>query len=271
MKVSVCMLTYNHGLFIEKAINGVLSQKGNFEIELVIANDCSSDNTDEVIRRCIKDNKSKHKINYINNQTNIGVMPNFKKALLACNGHFLALCEGDDYWTDENKIEIQVQFLLNNPDFSLCFHEVSIDNSGVIEKDSITIKSNEISTIFDLAIGNYIHTCSVLYNNKKRIILPKNFSQAKIGDYFLHMLYAKNGNIGYLNKNMANYRVHNQSYWSSKQQNEREKIWINFIYFILPNFNFKVKKVLKKQIYKLEISKLTNIQRKLLKIKLFFS
>ena len=118
-KVSVCMITYNHANYIEKAIESILSQIGNFEIELVIANDNSPDNTDEIIKACIQNNNTKHKIKYIHNTKNIGMMPNFEQAINACDGDFLAICEGDDYWTSPNKIEEQVSFLSENNDNAL--------------------------------------------------------------------------------------------------------------------------------------------------------
>lgn len=270
-KVSVCMITYNHADYIKKAIDGILSQIGNFEIELVIANDNSPDNTDEIIKTCIQNNKTKHKIKYIHNTQNIGMMPNFEQAINNCDGDFLAICEGDDYWTSSNKIEEQLNFLLANKKFSICFHSVAIDNKGIIEKDTITNKSKENTSIYDLAKCNYIHTCSVLYNNTNKIILPKNFSKVKVGDYYLHMLFAQKGNIHYIDKVLAHYRVHDTSYWSSKQQHEREKIWVDFVYSIKNQFDSPVTKVLNEQIYLMQKFKLNIWERILLKIKLYLS
>lgn len=271
VKVSVCMITYNHANYIEKAIQSILSQKGDFEIELVIANDNSPDNTYEIIRSCIQNNNSKHKIKYIHNTQNIGMMPNFEQALNACDGDFLAICEGDDYWTSPNKIEEQVNFLLANNEYSICFHAVSIDNKGIIEEDTITKTSNTNTSIYDLAKNNYIHTCSVLYNNKDKIKLPENFSEVKVGDYYLHMLFAKKGNVHYIDTIFAHYRVHDASYWSSKQQIDREKIWIEFINSIKNEFNSPIQKILKKQIYFIQKNRLNKLERILLKIKLFLS
>ncbi|WP_396164800.1 glycosyltransferase family 2 protein [Flavobacterium sp.] len=270
IKVSVCMITYNHANYIETAIQGVLSQIGNFEIELVIANDNSPDNTDEVINKCIQNNSSKHKIKYIHNTQNIGMMPNFEKALNACDGDFLAICEGDDYWINPNKIEKQVNFLLANKAFSICYHTVAIDNNGSIEVDTITKKTKVDTTIYDLAKNNFIHTCSVLYKNKPQIKLPENFSKVTVGDYYLHMLFAKTGNIHYLDELLAHYRVHNLSYWSSKEQFDREKIWIKFINSIKKEFDSPIQKILNKQIYLTQKHRLNKLERIILKIKLFF-
>jgi len=270
-KVSVCMITYNHANYIEKAIDSILSQIGNFEIELVIANDNSPDNSEEIIKTCIQNNSTKHKIKYIRNTQNIGMMLNFEQAINLCDGEFLAICDGDDYWTSPNKIQEQLDFLLVNKEFSICFHAVAIDNKGVIENDAITKKLNPNTSINDLVKGNYIHTCSVLYNNIDKIKLPKNFSKVKVGDYYLHMLFAKKGNIHYIDKVLAHYRIHDTSYWSSKQQIDREKIWIDFIYSIKNEFDLSVKYKLNKQIFNMKRSSLNKWDRIMLKIKLFIS
>ena len=99
-KVSVCMITYGHEKFIEKAINGVLMQECNFEIELILANDCSPDSTNEKVKHCIDSHPRGHWIKNTMHPKNLGMMPNFIWALQECNGKYIALCEGDDYWTD---------------------------------------------------------------------------------------------------------------------------------------------------------------------------
>lgn len=252
MKVSVVMITYNHGLFIEKAIESIINQKTNFDFELIISSDASPDNTAEIVHSMIQNHPNGNKIKFTSHPKNIGVMPNFQYALQQATGQYVALCEGDDYWTNDQKLQKQVDFLDNNTNFVICYHPVSIDENGVIKNDSITKVEKLETTILDLAKGNYLHTCSVMYRNHLFESFPAYFTSSPIGDYYLHMLNAKFGSIYCLDENMANYRVHNTSYWSSKQQEEREKIWITFIKNILPDFDEKVQKILKKQIYKLE-------------------
>ena len=116
-KVSVCMITYGHEKFIEEAINGVLMQECDFVVELIIANDCSPDKTDAVIQNILCNHPRASWIKYIKHDKNLGMMPNFIFAMQECKGKYIALCEGDDYWTDPSKLQKQVDFLEANSDY----------------------------------------------------------------------------------------------------------------------------------------------------------
>ena len=98
--VSVCMITYGHENYIRKAVEGVLNQNTVYSFELYILNDCSPDNTDSIIQSLIQKHRTGNKIRSLSNDSNIGAIPNFKEALSECKGEYIALCEGDDYWTD---------------------------------------------------------------------------------------------------------------------------------------------------------------------------
>ena len=250
MKVSVCMITYNHEKYLKKAIEAVLMQKTNFDFELVIANDNSPDKTTLIVEDCINSHPNGNKIKFLNNSTNVGMMPNFINALENCTGEYIALCDGDDYWTDENKLQKQIAILDKNNDLAICFHPVNIDNNGTIMKDTITKKVSKITTISDLVKGNYIHTCSAVYRNNLFEKLPDYFHKAPVGDYFLHLLNSRHGNIYCIDALMANYRVHDTSYWSSKKQEERSQIWVDFLDGIMPNFDSKIQNQLQTQIEK---------------------
>ena len=136
-KVSVCMITYGHEKFIEQAINGVLMQECDFEVELIIANDCSPDRTDAVIQNILKNHPRASWIKYIKHEKNLGMMPNFIFALQECQGKYVALCDGDDYWTDAFKLQKQVDFLESNPKFGICFHSVEEISLFEISKNRI--------------------------------------------------------------------------------------------------------------------------------------
>ncbi len=113
--ISVIMLTYNHAPYLQRAIEGVLMQKTNFSFELIICNDNSPDNSDEVISLFAE--KYPNIIRYFNHQKNIGFVENQRFSFEKCKGKYIAYCEGDDYWTDENKLQFQYDFLEQNPDF----------------------------------------------------------------------------------------------------------------------------------------------------------
>ena len=118
--VSIVCITYNHEAFIAKALEGFISQKTDFPFEAIIAEDCSSDNT----RKIIKDYTLKfpHIIKPIYREKNIGALPNYYDALSKVKGQYVAICDGDDYWTDEYKLKKQVEFLDDHPDYAMCCH-----------------------------------------------------------------------------------------------------------------------------------------------------
>ena len=247
-KVSVCMITYGHEKYIREAIEGVLMQECDFEVELILANDCSPDKTDEVIEDILKNHPKASWIKYLKHDKNIGMMPNFIFSMKQCSGDYIALCEGDDYWTDIFKLQKQVDFLEVNPDYAICFHKVNVLRDRTIEEDGITAKVPETTTIKDLAKGNYIHTCSVVYRNNLFLELPQYFKESPVGDYFLHLLNARYGAIKYFDVTMGVYRVHTTSVWSSKTQKEQELLWIPFLLKIKPNFDKEVQGILNTQI-----------------------
>ncbi|WP_163444659.1 glycosyltransferase [Flavobacterium columnare] len=248
IKVSVCMITYNHEKYIKQAIESILMQKTNFDFELIISNDNSNDTTHKIILDLLEEHIDSKKIKYLHNKKNLGMMPNFIQAIQNCKGEYIALCEGDDYWTDPEKLQKQVDFLDTNKNFAICFHPVNIDYQNEIIEDNITKKVKNHTSIYDLASGNYIHTCSVLYRNNLYNSFPEYFYSTPIGDYFLHLLNAQYGDIYRLEETMGNYRIHDTSYWSSKKQNEREAIWIEFLKNIKPSFPKKIQKIIDKQI-----------------------
>jgi glycosyltransferase involved in cell wall biosynthesis len=121
-KVSVVMITYGHESFIEKAVEGVLMQKCDFEVELIIADDCSPDNTQAIVKNIIKKHPKSCWIKYTRHQKNKGVQSNFLWSLRKSLGKYIAICEGDDYWTDPLKLQKQVNFMDANQDTVLTYH-----------------------------------------------------------------------------------------------------------------------------------------------------
>ncbi len=126
--VSICMITYGHEDYIREAINGVLKQEVSFEIELVIANDCSPDKTDAVINEIIENHPKGNLVKNIRHKTNLGIMPNLLFAINECKGKYIAMCEGDDYWIDKSKLQKQVNILEGNGNLGLVYTGVKFYN-----------------------------------------------------------------------------------------------------------------------------------------------
>jgi len=210
-KVSVVTVTYGQENFILETIKGVLGQRFEDSIEYIIVNDNSPDNTDEIIKNYLSKTNIPSNINvkYIRHEKNKGAIPNFFWGIQQAIGEYVALCEGDDYWTDSLKLQKQVDFLEANSDSVLCFHKVEILNeSGKIVDDFITKIPDDYEDRFTLVTKlNYIHTPSVVFKN----IINKELNtiealKSPIGDYFLYIALTKYGKIGYINDTMAMYR-----------------------------------------------------------------
>jgi len=114
-KVSVIMLTYHHAPYLKQAIEGVLSQQTGFPFELIICNDCSPDDTDEVVKEFAE--KHPDIIKYFKHEKNTGFVENQRFAFRLARGEYIAYCEGDDYWTDPDKLQFQADFLDKNPEY----------------------------------------------------------------------------------------------------------------------------------------------------------
>lgn len=232
-------------------------QECDFEIELILANDCSKDKTDEVIKNILKTHPKASMIKYFKHEQNIGMMPNFIYAINQCKGKYIALCEGDDYWTDPLKLQKQVDFLEANPEYNICFHEVKVLNqeTGALVDDTITRQVPETTDIRDLAIGNFIHTPSVVLRNNFK--LPNWLTKSPVGDWPLYCLAVKDKKIKKIEEVMAIYRTHETSIWSKSSSENRIVKMNRAIQLVRKNISLskEVRKILDQRIGKKNIIK----------------
>jgi glycosyltransferase involved in cell wall biosynthesis len=210
--VSVCVITYNHVQYIEQALESVLMQKVNFPWEIIIADDCSTDGTRDIVAEYGR--KFPEFIRLISRERNVGPGLNFVELINAAKGKYIAYLEGDDYWIDENKLKIQFNLLESDLSISMCYHKIKWENnrnSNSVEENKYSNENDPpISTINDvLDRGWFIRSCSMFFRAEK---LPPNFELLYIGDYPLHVIMATKGNIAFINKPMGVYRIHNQGY-----------------------------------------------------------
>jgi len=228
MMVSVIMITYGHEKYIEEAINGVFIQQTDFPVELIIANDCSPDQTDEVVKLLLRRAPENITVRYTKHQTNKGMNANFLWAASQATGKYIALCEGDDYWTDPLKLQKQVDFLEENEEYVLTFHPVKIKNpDGSLVDDFITEVPANYELQETLASGdNYIHTPSVVFRNIIKVF-PPEFSLSPIGDYFLYMILTEHGKMKMQADYMAVYR-YGVGIFSSQSNIKRAKSSVSF-------------------------------------------
>jgi glycosyltransferase involved in cell wall biosynthesis len=221
MKVSIAMITYNHGPFIAQALDSILMQETDFSYEVVVGDDCSTDATPIVLRSY--GDRFGDRIRLLLRSENVGMHANFMDTLEACRGQYVALLEGDDYWTSPQKLTRQVSFLDAHPECAMCFHDVTtVLEPGCEGYDpKLSRPRRPILTINDLLRKNPMHTCSVMFRRGLFGDWPSWYFTLAMGDWPLHILNAEHGNIGYVDEVMAAYRVHPGGAWATQPQARR--------------------------------------------------
>ncbi|MEO6731336.1 MAG: glycosyltransferase [Ferruginibacter sp.] len=216
--VSICCVTYNHESFIKQCLDGFVMQQTNFLFEILVHEDASTDITAKILReyeskypqlfRCVYQTENQ----FLKQNTLINIL--FPMA----RGKYIALCEGDDYWTDEYKLQKQVDFLEANEDYAICFHRVyELKEEKELKLSNLnTSEKEETYTIENLANGNFIHTPSVVFRNGLIKEFPAWFFKSPVGDYPLSMLNAGQGKIKYLPEPMSVYRHSVGGIWGAK-------------------------------------------------------
>ncbi len=216
MKVSVSVITYNHEPYIAQAIEGILTQEADFDYEIVIGEDCSTDRTREIVL----DYQARYpeKIRTILPERNLGQggMRMLVETLRDLRGEYVARMDGDDYWTSPHKLQCQVEFLERHPECSLCFHNVlHIYENGSPSHNRFGPGRPEFTTTRDILRTCYIPGPSPVFRREVIAELPSWFLDVLWGDWALYIMAAEQGKLGYLDEVMGVYRIHPTGVWSS--------------------------------------------------------
>lgn len=245
--LSVCVICYNQAAYIRQAIDSVIKQKVNFSIGVIIADDCSTDGTREIVLDY--QNRYPGLIKVLHREKNMGPGKNFIDLIYAAPGKYIAYLEGDDYWTMDTKLQQQVNFLEQNPSFAICFTDCmetfSEDRGHPANFLSGGSGSKTTTTINELIFRNYIQTCTVVFRNKLFGKFPEWYKDLKMGDWPLHLLNAQYGNIKFLPIVAAVHRNHSSGVWSSRTILSRIYQTLSVFnalekqtdFYKLPNFN----------------------------------
>jgi len=208
-KVSIFILTYNQEKFITQTLESILSQKVNFDFQLVIGEDFSTDSTRFICEKYMKENPSKIKLlpglNY-----NIGLIKNYMRTIAECDGQYIAICDGDDYWCDHLKLQKQVDFLDNNSDFSIVYTNIKLLFKDGSVSDWKRIVNKNDTQYEDLILGNHIPSVSVLFKNKQNDNekLPPWILKYPFGDWPTYLWTLRHGGkIHYIDEITAVYRI----------------------------------------------------------------
>jgi glycosyltransferase involved in cell wall biosynthesis len=230
--VSVCVFTYNYQSYLSEAIESILLQKTNFEIEILICDDCSTDNTFEIALSYAE--KYPEKVRAYQNPTNIGGTKNWIKAIQACKGKYIALLDGDDYFSDSLKLQTQYDTMENNDKYVLCFHSVDEIYDDAPELNKTVEFQNEIYSLSDFMLnGWFVRTSSTFFKNGviPQIIPDWVHEYPYRFDTILHVFLCLHGDAFNVKKSMSVWRKHKKgmSFWlmTNMIENTQKKILLS--------------------------------------------
>lgn len=241
--VSICCITYNHEPYIEDALNGFLIQETDFPIEILVHDDASTDRTADIIQeyestypKLIKTHRQ------IENQFSRGRRW-FQFLTPKIKSDYIALCEGDDYWTDPNKLKIQIGFLNNNSDYVVSGHDAFVIDSygNFLSKSKLPDYHKKDFTEHELRNGKaWILTMSCVYRNIQALNIPERCHVLN-GDKFFTSLLGRYGKSKFHHEiKPACYRQHPGGVWSSLNENEKMFAKLN-TYIVMRHFYNKAK------------------------------
>lgn len=269
--VSVCVLTYQHISYIKECLEGILMQQTSFSFEILLGEDHSTDGTREICIEYAQKYPDKIRLFLHNRENNILIGGrltgrfNLLYTLFCSRGKYIAMCEGDDYWTDPLKLQKQFDFLENNPECTLCSHPSRTIFTGGAHEDVIEgakFAGVEKFSSREIIGGVYIRTVTMLFKSEILKYIPAWYATVAFGDLPLQLICASKGNIGFLSREvMTVYRRGVVGAWSHGKNNYRWYIKrINDHIEIFNLFNkftgFKYNKLIKKRINKTRIASL---------------
>lgn len=258
--VSVCVQTYQHVGFIKQCLDGILMQHTTFPFEILLGEDESTDGTREIcieyaqkypdkIRLFLHSRENNIKVN--NRATGrFNIFYNFFKA----NGQYIALCEGDDYWTDKFKLQKQVDFLEANDEFVLSFHDCKVvdDSASLLKSGLLKTEYKKNLSRYELTTGTWLPTLSVMFRKEKVNKLPSSFCKVLNLDTILWAYLGQFGNAHYDESTIAVYTQHSGGIWSEKSLEYKLRNNLKTLYFISQfDANKEVKRVLYRRVLSL--------------------
>ena len=266
--VSICCITYNHEHFISQALDGFLMQKTNFKVEILIGEDCSTDRTRSVIENyCIK---YPGKIKLLTYEKNIGSIKNHINTLNASTGKYVALCDGDDFWTDPLKLQKQVDFLEANPDYITCCHYTKVIDEN---QQLVYLNPSPVGLEYnfeDVMLGKKEETrlCSLVFRNLKEVRELNSQSwylQVHGADriFKIYAIASTNKKMYVLPEVMGCYRMHSGGVWSMIDTKLRKSRMLSDFNLVISNFKYST--ALKRKLLKIYLRRYFLFEMKNLK------
>lgn len=225
--VDIVLCCYNQEEFIVQAIESVISQKFIGEARVIIADDCSTDRTLEIIKSY--EDVSPFPFVYFRESANMGYHANYKRAFGSCLAEYIAVLEGDDWWNDSSHLEQHLHFLELHPRYSMSFNTLNIfhqDSARLVngkwhfgDIDHVRIRLKH-----QLAYGNQLGNLSAcVFRSKFLQQIPDSFFNLSYADWELGIMMAQKGPIALLRDPTSTYRINSRGQWSSLTEEEKSK------------------------------------------------
>lgn len=215
-KVSALVVTYNHEATIAEALDSVLAQEVDFPVEIIVADDCSTDGTVEVVRAYQQ--RYPERIKLLDSHKNVGITRNYQRGFAACSGEYIAVLEGDDYWLNADRLSTLTRFLDQHPECALVFNRILYLDTAAPSCRPLQWESSmpfETKTGAELAYTNFIGNFSAcVYRTKLVRMLDDHIYDLRMYDWLFNLALSRFGLIGYIPRIMSVYRQHRQGTWS---------------------------------------------------------
>src|SRR5437762_5824365 len=241
MKVTVLVTTYNHEQYIAQALDSVLMQEINCDYESIIADDCCTDRTRSIVLDFQRRNPEKSRL--VLPAVNLGCHGDriFAQAFELAQGHYVALLDGDDYWTSPTKLQKQADFLDAHPECALCFHNAlriyEDENRAPFPQNFADQK--QISALEDIWEQNFIAYCTPMFRKDVLHTFPEWYYELLCADWSLYILCAQHGKIGYIDEVLGVYRIHSGGLWSKLDAIQKLEGLIAFYETMNANLDFR--------------------------------
>ena len=255
MKVNIILITYNHAEYIRRTLESILMQKTVYDVEIIVADDSSPDNTVDIIKEY--ENQSSFSFTFLPKTVNLGYNLNYRRAFAACTGNYVAIMEGDDYWVQSNHLQNHVDHLEKQYEASMSYNRhirLFSDQNREEIFDWTSDNDYELVTTEQLALGNRIGnlSCCVFRGDLIRNLDPNLFDM-EIADWMLGMYMGQFGPLLYLKEVTTTYRIHDNGQWSRMDEKAQSKRIIELINEYDKYFNYKYTKAFTKHKQRLEI------------------
>jgi len=241
MKINIILITYNHAGYVRQTLDSIIMQQTPYDVEIIVADDCSTDNTFEIIQEY--ESKTSFSFHYLPKTHNLGYVRNYQQAFAACTGDYVAIMEGDDYWIKPNHLQNHIDHLENLPDSSMSYNRhlrLFEDQNREEIFGWAGDKDYQEVTTGQMALGNKIGnlSCCVFRGTHIRDLDPKLFDM-EIADWMLGMYMGQFGPLLYLKDVTSAYRIHDNGQWSRMTEKDQCIRVIELINEYDKYFNYK--------------------------------